>query len=249
MSRSPSATAASSSTDGRSPDAVRLPEAVERLTGRPSPLPVSPPALQPVFVDGRLRPRLGPSATARSAAVLVLVFPDARGEARLVLTERLSYDGHHSGEVSFPGGKAEPGDADAAATALREAAEEVGLDAAAAAVRVLGALDEVFIPVSDFRITPIVAVAERTPALTANPAEVGRILTPTAASFLPDATVEVVERTIQGWPLRYGGYRVDGLHVWGATGRILGQLGAILGARGDAGTDRGAPPGTAHEGA
>lgn len=206
--------------------------AVDRLASlaaNPAALPVGPAELMPDFTDGRLRPRLDPTATARAAAVLVLVFPDPDGQARLVLTERLTYDGHHSGEVSFPGGKADPDDVDAAATALREATEEVGLDPVAAGVRVVGRLDGVFIPVSDFRITPVVAVAERTPVLAANPAEVGRILTPPVAAFLPDAEVEIVERTIQGWPLRYGGYRVDGLHVWGATGRILGQLGAVLG--------------------
>ena len=48
------------------------------------------------------------------------------------------------------------------------------------------------------------------------------------AAFLPDAPVEIVERTIRDWPLRYGGYRVDGLHVWGATARILGRLGALV---------------------
>jgi hypothetical protein len=96
-------------------------------------------------------------------------------------------------------------------------------------VRVIGRLDDVFIPVSDFRITPIVAVAERAPVLRANPAEVARILTPTLDAFLPGAPIEIVERTIGDWPLRYGGYRVEGLHVWGATARILGQLGAVLG--------------------
>src|SRR4051794_39747954 len=110
--------------------------AVERLTTFPTALPEGPSDLMPVFTDGRLRPRLAPSATARPAAVLVLVLPDAAGEARLVLTERRTYDGHHSGEVSFPGGKAEPGDADAPATALREAREEGGLDAEAADGRV-----------------------------------------------------------------------------------------------------------------
>jgi 8-oxo-dGTP pyrophosphatase MutT (NUDIX family) len=208
---------------------VQLAEALTRLAELPAPLPTGPAELLPVFTDGRLRPRLTPSATARPAAVLALLFPDEEGAARLVLTERMSYDGHHSGEVSFPGGKAEPDDPDEAATALREAAEEVGLDANAAGVRVLGRLDEVFIPVSDFRIVPIVAVAERRPALFANEAEVARILTPPVRAFLPGAPIEIVERTIRDWPLRYGGYRVDGLHVWGATARILGQLGAVLG--------------------
>jgi 8-oxo-dGTP pyrophosphatase MutT (NUDIX family) len=208
---------------------MRFDAALERLATFPIPLPAGPESLMPVFTDGRLRPRFAPSPTARPAAVLVLLYPDASGEARIVLTERVSYDGHHSGEVSFPGGKAEPGDADAAATALREATEEVGLDPGAAGVTVVGALDPVFIPVSDFRIDPIVAAAAREPAMRPNPTEVARILTPPVAAFLPEADVEIVERTIRDWPLRYGGYRIDGLHVWGATARILGQLGAVLG--------------------
>jgi 8-oxo-dGTP pyrophosphatase MutT (NUDIX family) len=208
---------------------MRFEEAANRLISWPSRLPDAPPALMPVFTDERLRPRFPPpSATARSAAVLALLFADDAGLARIVLTERLSYDGYHSGEVSLPGGKAEPDDPGPVETALREAAEEVGLDATAAAVTVVGTLDEVFIPVSDFRITPVVAVAARAPLLTPNPAEVARILEPPVSTFLPDAPVEIVERVIRDWPLRYGGYRIEGFHVWGATARILGQLGAIL---------------------
>jgi 8-oxo-dGTP pyrophosphatase MutT (NUDIX family) len=207
---------------------MRFSDAVEQLAVLPMPLPAGRAELMPVFTDGRLRPRLDPTTTARPAAVLVLLYPGPDGDARLVLTERLSYDGHHGGEVSFPGGKAETGDTDATATALREATEEVDLDPVAASVRVAGRLDEVFIPVSDFRITPIVAVAARPPALRANPAEVARILTPPVDAFLPDAPIEILERVIRDWPIRYGGFRIEGLHVWGATARILGQLGAIL---------------------
>jgi 8-oxo-dGTP pyrophosphatase MutT (NUDIX family) len=208
---------------------MRFEEAANRLDSWPTRLPEAPSALMPVFTDERLRPRFPPpSPTARSAAVLALLFADEAGLARIVLTERLSYDGHHSGEVSLPGGKAEPEDAGPAETALREAAEEVGLDATAAGVRIVGSLDEVFIPVSDFRITPVVAVTARPPLLSPNPAEVARILEPPVSAFLPEAPVEMVERVIREWPLRYGGYRIDGLHVWGATARILGQLGAVL---------------------
>jgi 8-oxo-dGTP pyrophosphatase MutT (NUDIX family) len=210
---------------------MRFEAAVERLTAIPSPLPEGAPELMPVFSDGRLRPRLTPTATARSAAVLVLVVRGTAGDARLVLTERRTYDGHHSGEVSFPGGKAEPSDADPAATALREAEEEIGLNVDAAEVRVIGTLGEVFIPVSDFRITPVVGIADGQVALTPSETEVARILTPPIDAFLPGAPIEIVERTIGDWPLRYGGYRIDGLHVWGATARILGQLGAVLGSR------------------
>jgi 8-oxo-dGTP pyrophosphatase MutT (NUDIX family) len=210
---------------------MRFDEARERLTfvlDGPRPWPPSPAVLLLVFSDGRLRPRLTPSPSARPAAVLVLVYRDAAAEARLVLTERVAYDGHHGGEVSFPGGKAEPGDADAVATALREAGEEIGLDRGDVERTFSASLDEVFIPVSDFRITPVIAIADRPPVLAPNPAEVARILTPPLDAFLPGAPVEMVERTIGDWPIRYGGFRIDGLHVWGATARILGQLGAIV---------------------
>ena len=164
----------------------------------------------------------------RPAGVLVLLYPDADGIARVVLTERAARDGHHSGEVSLPGGKAEPHDADIIATALREATEEVGLDPDAAGLRVVGLLDRIWIPVSDFEVTPVVAVAARRPVLVASEAEVARIVEPPVATFLPGAPITMVERTIGEWPLRYGTYDVDGLSVWGATARILSQLGAVL---------------------
>lgn len=206
-------------------------------------LPAGPPALLPVLTDGRARPdfRLAETAGDRPAAVLVLVAPGIDGSAVVILTQRATYDGVHSGEVSFPGGKAAPGDADLEMTALREASEEIGLDPVAAGVQLLGRLDPLRIPVSRFSITPVVAIARRPPILQASSAEVARILEAPLAAFLPGAPIEIVERTVGDWPLRYGGYRVDGLHVWGATARILGQLGAVIAALGP---DRPRTPGT-----
>ena len=209
---------------------MRFDVAADRLSALPDPLPEPSAVMMPVVVGESVRmpaaPR--PGRTGRPAAVLVLLYPDPQGEARVVLIERTTGDGHHSGEVSFPGGKAEPEDADAAATALREASEEVALDAAAAGVRVVGRLDRMWIPVSDFEVTPIVALAERPPRLVPSPFEVARIVEPSVARFLPDAPVLMVERTIRDWPLRYGSYDLDGLSIWGATARILSQLGAVL---------------------
>ncbi|MFL5720373.1 MAG: NUDIX hydrolase [Chloroflexota bacterium] len=212
---------------------MRYEDVLRRLDDLPESLPAPAEILMPVLVGAGgvdLRPSRTPSSgsTGRPAAVLVLLYPDDGGIARVVLTERASRDGHHSGEVSFPGGKAEPEDADPAATALREAAEEVALDAAAAQVRVIGRLETFWIPVSDFAVTPVVAVAPARPAMTASPDEVARIVEPPMARFLPDAPIEIVERLVGDWPLRYGAYAVDGLSVWGATARILSQLGAAL---------------------
>jgi 8-oxo-dGTP pyrophosphatase MutT (NUDIX family) len=210
---------------------MRFDAAADRLSALPDPLPAPAAVMMPVIVGGAERrpPRTPPPGrSARPAAVLVLLYPDIQDEARVVLIERTTGDGHHSGEVSFPGGKAEPEDADPAATALREAAEEVALDAVAAGVRVVGRLDRMWIPVSDFEVTPILALAERPPRLAPSPFEVARIVEPPVARFLPDAPILMVERTIRDWPLRYGSYDLDGLSVWGATARILSQLGAVL---------------------
>ena len=209
---------------------MRYDRVLERLTPFPAELPPPGDALLPVVLDDRLRgPRTPPAGVIpKASAVLVLIHPDAGGEARVVLTERATRDGHHSGEVSFPGGRAEPGDDGAAGTALREAAEEVALDATAAAVRILGQLDRLWIPVSNFEVTPVVAVADRQPDLRPSEAEVARIVHAPLDLFVPGAPVEMVERTIRDWPLRFGVYPVDGLAVWGATARILSQLGALV---------------------
>jgi 8-oxo-dGTP pyrophosphatase MutT (NUDIX family) len=212
---------------------MRFDEAVRRLGTLPDPLPDGPEALIPVFAQtGAPRPR--PSwgvadSTARPAAVLVLLYPDEDGVARLVLTERVDRGGHHSGEVSFPGGRAEPQDADIVATALREAAEEVGLDREQAGVRVLGTLSMQWVPVSNFTVTPVVAVAERRPSMIPQVSEVAAILEPPVAAFLPDGPLVRVRREIRGWDLEYSAYPIDGLNVWGMTARVLGGLGAWLG--------------------
>jgi 8-oxo-dGTP pyrophosphatase MutT (NUDIX family) len=210
---------------------VRFADLAARLAVLPATLPAPPEGVIPTVTGpagGRPPPFPLENIAVRPAAVLVLLFPDHGGDARVILTERVTREGHHSGEVSFPGGRAEPGDADLAATALREAIEEVALDPVAAGVRVIGELQRFWIPVSNYEVTPVLALAERRPALVASPDEVARIIEPRVAAFLPDAPFELVERTVRGWPLRYGAYRVDGLMVWGATARILSQLGAVL---------------------
>ena len=211
---------------------MRFEEAVRRLEPLPDELPEGPPSLVPVFAEtGGPRPRptwAAADSSARPAAVLVLVFPDEDGVARLVLTERVDRGGHHSGEVSFPGGRAEPEDDDLVATAVREAAEEVGLDAEQAGVRVVGMLPMLWVPVSNFTVTPVVAVAERRPVLRPQPTEVAAILEAPVAAFLPGGPLQLVEREIRGWQLRYAAYPIEGLSVWGMTARVLGGLGAWL---------------------
>ena len=202
------------------------------MAALPRELPAAPAILTPIRLDA-----LDDAPTAanpesfrrgRPAAVLVLLFPDDEGQARVLLTARVAHISTHAGEVSFPGGSADPEDADPMATALREAAEEVGLDPEACGLRVTGVLEVFPLTVSGFRITPVVAVAERRPECHPAPDEVARIIEAPVEAFLPDAPVELEERTIRQRLIRYGVYPVEGERVWGATARMLGQLGALL---------------------
>src|SRR5260221_11295270 len=105
----------------------------------------------PTILGGMGPPRRPPPGQpGRAAGVLVLLYPDDAGATRVVLTERASRDGYHSGEVSFPGGKAGPGDADIVATAVPEAAEENAPDTAARRLRAARLPAGCWFPVSDF---------------------------------------------------------------------------------------------------
>lgn len=211
-------------------------DAVARLASLPATLPDPPEALMPVRVAGEpwVAPETGIEG-ARPAAVLILIGPDEAGDARVVLIERATYDGHHSGEMSFPGGAAEEGDSNLVATALREASEEIGLDPEAIGLRVVGELEPFWIPVSNFSVTPVIALAERLPDWRADPREVKAVVNAPVAAFLPGAPIQIIERDVREWRIRYGAYALDDLGdgpaVWGATARFLGQLGALLGGK------------------
>ncbi len=215
---------------------MRLSEVLRLLDPMPATLPPPDPAIEPRLL---LRPGVtrlpdwanpGGRPSDREAAALVLLFPDATGDARVVLTERPDQL-RHGGQVSLPGGRREAGDVFPVGTALREAAEEVGLDPVAAEVRTVGALDVVDVRVSRFLLTPVVALAGRTPVLVPHPGEVAAILQPPVDIFLPGAPVTMAETERDGMHVRYGGYAWEGRHVWGATARVLAQLGALLAAR------------------
>jgi 8-oxo-dGTP pyrophosphatase MutT (NUDIX family)/GNAT superfamily N-acetyltransferase len=213
---------------------VRFELVQERVAALPRELPAAPAILTPIRLDaledGSAATNPDAFGRGRPAAVLVLLFPDDEGQARVLLTARVAHISTHAGEVSFPGGSADPDDADPVATALREAAEEVGLDPATCGLKVTGVLEVFPLTVSGFRITPVVAVAERRPECHPAPDEVARIIEAPVEAFLPDAPVELEERTIRRRLIRYGVYPVEGERVWGATARMLGQLGALLAA-------------------
>jgi len=155
------------------------------------------------------------------AAVLLPLYgwPDQPG---LVFTERRADMRRHAGEISFPGGRRDPEDADLRATALREAQEEIGLDPAV--VELGEALPATNTFVTSYRIHPFIG---RIPhpkelSLTPNPTEVETVLT-----FSLDLLREnyAIRRLIRrGIPIHTPTYKVEGHLIWGATARIVGDL-------------------------
>ena len=146
-------------------------------------------------------------------------------EAHIVLTVRADTLGRHSGQVSLPGGVIEPGETFEQA-ALREAHEEVGLSPEG--VRVLGALTALDIPVSGFRLRPIVAVTEARPHLAASDGEVARILEIDLDELMNPAHVVSTTRERDGIALTVPAFHVAGHEIWGATAMVLAEFLALL---------------------
>ncbi|NIR61535.1 MAG: CoA pyrophosphatase [Gammaproteobacteria bacterium] len=157
---------------------------------------------------------------ARQAAVLVLSYADPDG-ARLVLTQRRHDLPDHPGQVSLPGGEVE-GDETLEQAALREAGEEVDLDVGR--VEVLGRLTPLHVPVSNFVLHPIVAIAAARPELAPADAEVARILEPRLTTLArPDRQGLEQWRRLADAPW-VPFFRVDDLIVWGATAMVLAEF-------------------------
>ena len=166
---------------------------------------------------GRYEPPEG--TPVRSSAVLILLGEDAAGPD-VLLTERASTLRAHPGQVAFPGGAIDQLDGGAAAAALREAVEETGLDPAG--VRVAGSLPDLFLPVSGFAVTPVLAWWARPSAVAVvDPAEVGRVVrVPLAELVQPANRFQVAHPSGYVGP----GFAVRGLFVWGFTAGLLSRL-------------------------
>ncbi len=161
-----------------------------------------------------------PDSGGRASAVLVLLGEDPLTGPDVLVLQRAATMRTHAGQPAFPGGAADPGDRDAAATALREAHEEVGLDPAS--VEVVVDLPTLWIPVSDFLVTPVLAwwraPHEVRPADPAEVAGVARL----PIRDLVDPANRLRVRHPSGWigPA----FKLGGMLVWGFTAGVLSTL-------------------------
>ena len=162
----------------------------------------------------------------RASAVLILLYPNEQNQTSVLLIERMAYNGHHSGQIAFPGGKVEPGDIDLEATALREFFEETGSDAIPT---VIGKLTPVYIPVSKFMVQPFVSYVEEKPNFTASAYEVNELIEWEIDHLLnPEIIKETTLEPTPGLKLKTPYFDVKGKVLWGATAMMLNELKWVL---------------------
>ncbi|MFG1477574.1 CoA pyrophosphatase [Xanthobacter sp. V4C-4] len=172
--------------------------------------------------DHALQPSLeglAPSTPPRHAAVLVPIV--ARPDPAVLLTLRSARLSNHAGQIAFPGGRVDPQDADEKAAALREAREEVGLEAGL--VRHLGYLDG-YLSGTGFWIVPVVGLVDPAYVLTLNPAEVDEAFEVPLDFLMTPANHQRQSRKWQGTLRHYYAMPYEGRFIWGATAGMLRNL-------------------------
>lgn len=179
-------------------------------------------------------PELAAARSAREAAVLILFgvldsIPAPTADAAVakdldvLLQRRASTLSSHPGQVSFPGGGRDPGDADAAATALREAEEETGLDPSG--VEVLATLPEIPLAASNHRVTPVLGWWQRPSRVAAvDHAETVEVFRVPVAQLLDPGTRYMSVWRFGGRTMRAPAFDVDGTIVWGFTAMLLDEV-------------------------
>ena len=159
---------------------------------------------------------------ARESGVLILFYVK-QDELHLVLMQRPTYEGAHSGQVSFPGGKREVSDRDIIHTALREANEEIGV--VMDDVDVIGSLSDVYIPVSNFNVSPIIGCVNYHPQFMIDVREVEELIELklsdlTDVKELTSSNITLPNKTI----IKAPSFRFNDKIIWGATALMLNEL-------------------------
>jgi 8-oxo-dGTP pyrophosphatase MutT (NUDIX family) len=159
----------------------------------------------------------------REGAVLILLYP-YENDIYTLLTVRSSTLRTHSGQISLPGGRIDPGES-ASDTALRETYEELGIPPTT--IEILGGLTQVYIPPSNYCLAPIVGISTTRPTLHPNPDEVAAVIELPARHMVGAANRVVEEWIIEGEPRRIPYFLFNEYKIWGATAIILSEF-AVL---------------------
>lgn len=162
----------------------------------------------------------------KKAAVVALFYPNAKGETSFLLTLRASYNGTHSAQISFPGGKFEKSDTSLKQTAIREANEEVGVEKND--IGIFKQMTNVYIPPSNFLVTPFLGLLKYEPIFTINN-EVEKIITISLKDLLKETSIsKTMVTTSYAKNVQVPCFVLNNYTVWGATAMMLSEIRALL---------------------
>ncbi len=162
----------------------------------------------------------------KKAAVLALFYPNENNETCFLLTQRATYNGTHSAQISFPGGKIETSDKNLAQTALRETHEEVGIKKEL--ITIVREITDVYIPPSNFLATPFLAYSIQKPSLSLNH-EVDHTFDVKLADLLDDTNISSINITTSyANKVDVPCFKLNNYIVWGATAMILNEIKELL---------------------
>lgn len=162
----------------------------------------------------------------KKAAVLMLLYPK-NNITHLALILRNSYPGIHASQIGFPGGKVELYDADLSETALRETHEEIGIPKEK--VTLIRAFTEVYIPPSNFLVSPFLGYAEEELDFVLSPDEVSGIIELPLLTFLDQSIIVNVEMsTSYAKNIQVPAFQIDNHLVWGATAMMMSELKEVI---------------------
>jgi 8-oxo-dGTP pyrophosphatase MutT (NUDIX family) len=167
-----------------------------------------------------------PDKQARQSAVMIMLFPED-GEVHTTFIQRNTYDGVHSGQIAFPGGRHEDTDPNLEYTALRETEEEVGVPKDL--IKPIGTLTKIYILPSNFDVLPVVGYLDAKPDLVPDPFEVSGVFTVSLKHLVnPEACQLQLIKLDNGMQLEVPCYMANGYVIWGATSMILSEFIAVL---------------------
>ncbi|MFW5974785.1 MAG: NUDIX hydrolase [Bacteroidota bacterium] len=167
-----------------------------------------------------------PRRNARQSAVLILIYP-RREKYRTITILRPQYDGVHSGQISFPGGQREKSDENLLQTALRETHEEIGVTVEPD--QVVGKLSDLYIPPSNFMVTPYVAIVDEAPSMRKDAYEVEKLIEIDLEDIIrPDAVYRKNINLEKYGNVHVPCFLVDDQIIWGATAMIISELRIVL---------------------
>jgi len=160
---------------------------------------------------------------AKQSAVLALFYPSVDHQTKFALIHRKAYNGVHSAQISFPGGKVEENDLDLEYTAKRETHEEIGV--APEHVIIVKELTKIYIPPSNFAVQPFIGLLNETPNFILQETEVEELLEVSLKDFINgDNVVTKTVSTSYNREVDVPAYLFNGHIVWGATAMMLSEV-------------------------